>query len=98
MGSSAGWKDAVTLGGASAQRKAARAQQQAAEEYARQQEEIARAQRAQQLAPVSVTPTTRDPMQNSETRVDTSNKRKRTISSTADIINQRSLGWTSRLG
>lgn len=82
MGSKAGWADVLSLGGASAQRKAANAQADAAREQARIAEEQARLQLQQQLAPVQVQATQLEEQRADEV-VDTANKRKRTLSKTA---------------
>lgn len=80
MGSSAGWADVLSFGGASAQRKLQRQQQAAAEEQAAMAEKAAK---AKELAPIEVQAQTKDPMQAAEDQVNSANKRKRTLSSTA---------------
>ncbi len=96
MGSSAGWMDVLTLGGASAARKQQRQAEAAAKEQAELAEKAAAAQKARELAPVSVAPVTKDPMQAAEEQVDKANKRKRTVSSTASGLSSYDMTGSGR--
>lgn len=100
MGSSAGWKDVLSFGGYSAQRKMARAQEQQAAQYAAAQEKVANAiESSSQVAPAAVKASVDHAQEVAEGNVYAAQKRKRTIAST--VAGQKSgsaLGGSSSLG
>lgn len=92
MGSSAGWKDVLTLGGYSSQRKMARAQEQAAQQYAAAAEKQAAAIEAANTAtPQAVQATNTSTQQAAEAAVDSQAKRRRSMASTANTTYAK--GW-----
>lgn len=85
MGSSAGWKDVISFGGYSAQRKMARAQEAAAREYADAQARMAEAiESSNKVVPAAVQASTGSTQQAAESSVYSQQKRKRTIASTVN--------------
>lgn len=83
MGSSAGWKDVISFGGYSAQRKMARAQEAAAKEYADAQARMAEAiENSNKVTPTAVQASTDSTQQAAESSAYAQQKRKRTIAST----------------
>ena len=85
MGSSAGWQDVATCGGAGRQRKVARAEAAAAERYAAEQERLAQAMKAANGAQVqAVQASTADPQEAARQQVETKQKRKKSIASLAN--------------
>lgn len=100
MGSKAGWKDVMSFGGYSAQRKMARAQEQQAAQYAAAQEKVANAiENSNQVAPAAVKASVDNTQEVAESNAYAQQKRKRTIAST--VHGQKSgssLGGSSSLG
>lgn len=100
MGFKTGFKNLITFGGYSAQKKMAKAQERQAAAYAASQERLADAiEKSSQVAPTAVKASTVATQETAEGNAYAAQKRKRTIAST--VNEQRSgstLGGSSRLG
>lgn len=101
MGSKSGWQDVFTLGAAGSARKIARAQEAAAAANAAAQAKVAEAVTAANTAqPQAVQATTVAPQQAAEANAYGQQKRRKTVSSTANTAYADTLGgggWGARL-
>ena len=100
MGSKAGWKDVLSFGNYSTQRKMARAQEEQAAQYAAAQEKVASAiENSNQVAPAAVKAGASSTQEVAESNAYAKQKRKRTIASTMnDLKSGSALGGSSSLG